>query len=334
MSMSKFIVRRMVEIVFTLLIIATLIFFLFRLAGGPTDVESPERMYYTILNPRMTPELKALLRQRFGLEKPLWEQYIIYIRNVIKGDFGVSFYWQADVWDLLRARLLPTVLLFMLGNLLAFSVGVNLGRIIAWKRGGKLEYGLTVGGLFFYTMPIFWLGLLCMWIFSARFDLFPLGGMKSPEIWSAAVEPGLLIKVMDVAHHLFLPLTVFTVWVFTGNMLLMKNSMLGTIREDYITTARAKGLPEKKIRDHHAARNAMLPVVTAFALNMAFSLNGNVLTETVFTWPGVGSALVEATLNYDYPMAQGAFFLLAGVVLISVLLADILYAYLDPRITY
>jgi peptide/nickel transport system permease protein len=129
-------------------------------------------------------------------------------------------------------------------------------------------------------------------------------------------------------------LSVFTVWIFTGSMLLMKNSMLETLREDYIVTARAKGLPENKIRDHHAARNAMLPVVTALALSMAFSFNGGVLTETTFSWPGLGSALVEASLNYDYPLAQGAFIMLAGVVLLAVLVADILYAYLDPRISY
>ncbi len=335
MTMTKFVIRRIIEIVVTLFIIATMIFFLFRIApGGPSAADAESRMYYTVLNPRMTPELKAVLRERFGLDKPLWVQYVLYIKNMLRGEFGVSFYWELDVWDMLKARLLPTVLLFMSGNVLAFSVGVNLGRVIAWRRGGKLEYSSTVAGLFFYTMPIFWLGLLAIWVFSYNLDLFPIGGMKTPEIWSAAQEVGMLTKVADVAHHLFLPLTVLTVWIFTANMLLMKNSMLETLKEDYITTARAKGLPEHKIRDHHAARSALLPVVTAFALNMAFSFNGNVLTEQVFSWPGLGSALVEASSNYDLPLAQGAFMVMAAVVLVTVLLTDVLYAYLDPRITY
>jgi peptide/nickel transport system permease protein len=158
--------------------------------------------------------------------------------------------------------------------------------------------------------------------------------MKTPEIWGAATEAAWWVKVADVAYHLFLPLLVLTIWIFTTSMLLMKNSMLETVQEDYITTARAKGLPEKVIRDHHAARNAMLPVVTSLSLAMAFSFNGGVLTETVFSWPGLGSTLVRASLSHDYPLAQGAFILLAGVVLIAVLLADILYAYLDPRIKY
>ena len=286
MSMFKFLVRRGIEILITLFIITTLIFILFRLM--PSDPAS------MVVSPRMTPELKAILRTRFGLDKPLWYQYYIYIRNVLHGDFGTSFYWQFNVFDILKARFIPTVLLFTLGYLLAYALGINLGRIIAWRRGGKLEYGSTVLGLFFYTMPIFWLGLLAIWIFSYRLDLFPVGGMKSPEIWSAQVDVGFVTKFVDVVYHLFLPLTVFTVWVFTGSMLLMKNSMLETLREDYIVTARAKGLPEKKIRDHHAARNAMLPVVTALSLAMAFSFNGGVLTETTFSWPGLGSTLVEA----------------------------------------
>ena len=297
-------------------------------------MDSPDRMYYSVLSPRMTPELKALIRERFGLDKPLWEQYIMYMRNVLRADFGVSFYWGMDVWDLLKVRLLPTLLLFSLGNILAFAVGINLGRVIAWKRGTKLEYGFTVGGLFFYTMPIFWLGLLSIWIFSWRLDLFPVGGMKTPELWTSSMQLTFLVKVVDVLHHLFLPLTVLTVWIFTGNMLLMKNSMLGTLGEDYITTAQAKGVPEHRVRDHHAARNAMLPVVTALALNMAFSLNGNVVTEAIFSWPGLGSVLVEAVNNNDYPLAQGAFLVLSGVVLVAVLVADILYVHLDPRIRY
>ncbi len=318
----------------TLFIIASLIFIIFRiLPGGPYAVDTADRTAFTILSPRMTPELKAILRERFGLDKPLWQQYIIYLKNLLKGDFGVSFYWGGDVFDVLKARLPSTILLFTLGNLLAFSVGMNLGRIIAWKRGGKLEYGSTVLGLFFYSMPIFWLGLLAIWIFSFKFDLFPLGGMRAPEIWSAP-QVNIFIEIVDIIHHLFLPLTVLTIWIFVGHMLLMKNSMLSTLGEDYITTARAKGLPEKKIRDQHAARNAMLPVVTALALNMAFSLNGNVLTESVFSWPGLGSTLVEAVSTNDYPLAQGAFIIMAAVLLAAVFLADVLYVYLDPRITY
>ncbi|MBU7018002.1 MAG: ABC transporter permease [Theionarchaea archaeon] len=323
--MATFVVKRSGEIVITLFIIATLIFVLFRLMPGDPS--------WAVISPIATAETRAALEERFRVNDPLLQQYLAYMSNLLRGDFGVSFYWEGDVFDILRPRLFPTVLLFTLGTMLAYSVGINLGRIIAWKRGSSLEYGSTVVGLFFYTMPIFWLGLLAIWVFSFKFDLFPLGGMKTPELWSMG-EIGVITRVLDVLYHLFLPLTIFTVWVFTGSMLLMKNSMLETVKEDYITTAKAKGLPEKKIRDHHAARNALLPVVTALSLAIAFSFNGGVLTETTFSWPGLGSILVEATLNQDYPLAQGAFILLAAVVLIAVLVADLLYAYLDPGITY
>jgi peptide/nickel transport system permease protein len=325
MSLTRFIAKRIAEIMVTLFIIATLIFILFRLMPGDPLA--------ALINPRWTAEMKELMRIRFGLDGPLWQQYLYYMKNLLSGDFGISFYWQGNVIDILKPRIIPTILLFTLGTLLAYAIGVNLGRIIAWRRGGKFEYGSTIAGLFFFTMPIFWLGLLAIWVFSWKLDLFPIGGMKSPEIWSATGTT-LGMKIIDVAYHLFLPLSVFTLWVFTASMLLMKNSMLETLKEDYIVTARAKGLPEKKIRDSHAARNAMLPVVTALSLAMAFSFNGGVLTETTFSWPGLGSLLVDASLSYDYPLAQGAFILLAGVVLVAVLCADILYAYLDPRITY
>ncbi|MBU7029324.1 MAG: ABC transporter permease [Theionarchaea archaeon] len=326
MSLLKFAARRSAEIVITLFVIATLVFVLFRMMPGDPSL--------AVISPYATPELREILRQRYGVDGPLWDQYVIFIKGLLRGDFGVSFYWEGDVFDILKERLLPTALLFTLGTLTAYSLGVTLGRIIAWKRGGKLEYGSTVAGLFFYTMPIFWLGLLAIWIFSYRLDLFPIGGMKTPEIWGAVQGASLITRVIDVAYHLFLPLTVLTIWMFAGSMLLMKNSMLETLKEDYITTARAKGLLEKKIRDRHAARNALLPVVTALSLAMAFSFNGGVLTETTFSWPGLGRTLVQASLNYDYPLAQGAFIMLAGVVLVAVFMADILYAYLDPRITY
>jgi len=325
MSLTRFIAKRIAEIVVALFIIATLIFILFRLMPGDPLA--------ALINPRWTAEMKELMRIRFGLDGPLWQQYLYYMKNLLSGDFGISFYWQGNVIDILKPRIMPTILLFTLGTLLAYAIGVNLGRIIAWRRGGKFEYGSTIAGLFFFTMPIFWLGLLAIWVFSWKLDLFPIGGMKSAEIWGATGTT-LGMKIIDVAYHLFLPLSVFTLWVFTASMLLMKNSMLETVKEDYIVTARAKGLPEKEIRDHHAARNAMLPVVTALSLAMAFSFNGGVLTEKTFSWPGLGSLLVDASLSYDYPLAQGAFILLAGVVLIAVLCADILYAYLDPRITY
>jgi peptide/nickel transport system permease protein len=325
MNIGEFIIRRIYQIIITLFIIMTLLFILFRVMPG-----DPVAM---ILDPKMPPEAKALIRQQFGLDKPLWVQYVYYLKNVLTLNFGHSFYYPEPVFDIVMEKLPNTILLFTTAVLLSYLIGLPLGKYIAWRRGSRLEIGITVFGLFFYTIFIPWFGLIMIWIFAYKLGWFPLAGMLTPEIW-ADKSIGLLPKILDILYHLALPVFVLTLLFFAGSMLLMRNSMLETLREDYIITARAKGLDEKTIRDKHAARNAMLPVVTALTLSLAFSMNGGVLTEKVFSWPGLGRLLIEAVLSHDYPLAQASFLLLAIVVLIANLIADVLYAYLDPRIRY
>lgn len=325
MSMQKYIIKRVIQIAITLMIILTIMFVLFRMMpGDPTTF---------MLDPRMTPEHKAIIRAQFGLDKPVWQQYFLYLRNILTGEFGRSFYYARPVYDLVKEKLPATMLLWTSAYIISYSLGITMGKIIAWRRGGKLEFGSTIFGLFFYCMPIFWVGLIFLWIFAYQFDLFPLGGLKGPDVWS---DPSatFLLKGFDVLRHLTLPLSVLTLAFFAGSMLVMRTSMLETLREDYVMTARAKGLSEKAIRDRHAARNAMLPVVTSFAIAVAASVGGGVLTETTFSYPGLGKMIVEATLQYDYPLAQAAFLFIAVLVLVANLIADILYAYLDPRIVY
>jgi peptide/nickel transport system permease protein len=172
-----------------------------------------------------------------------------------------------------------------------------------------------------------------IWVFAYKMGWFPITGMISEEIWLDP-EAGLLAKSLDVLYHMVLPLATLFLIHFGSYLLIMRTSMLDTLREDYILTARAKGLPEKMIRNHHAAPNAALPVVTSVGLSLAFSINGGALTETVFTWPGIGRELVFSVSHNDYPLAQASFLLIAIVVLVSNLVVDILYAYLDPRIRY
>ncbi|MDI6735482.1 MAG: ABC transporter permease [bacterium] len=323
--MGKFIIKRLGQIIVTLFIIMTLLFILFRVMPG-----DPAAM---ILDPKMPPEAKALIRQQFGLDKPLIVQYGYYLKNVFTLNFGHSFYYPEPVFDLVMEKLPNTILLFTTAVFLSYLIGLPLGKYIAWRRGSRMEIGITVFGLFFYTIFIPWFGLIMIWIFSYKFGWFPLAGMLTPEVW-ADKTIGILPRIVDVSYHLCLPLGVLTLLFFAGSMLLMRNSMLETLREDYITTARAKGLDEKTVRDRHAARNAMLPVVTALTLSLAFSINGGVLTEKVFSWPGIGKLLIEAVLSHDYPLAQTAFLFLSIVVLLANLIADVLYAYLDPRIRY
>lgn len=325
MSMQKYIAKRIMQIVITLIIIMTIMFILFRMMpGDPTSF---------MLDTRMTPEHKAIIRAQFGLDKPIWYQYLLYLKNFFRGNFGRSFYYARPVYDMVMQKLPATLLLWTGSYIISYSLGITLGKIIAWRRGGKLEFSSTLFGLFFYCMPIFWVGLIALWIFAYKFGLFPLGGLKGPEVWSDPAST-MVDKALDVIWHITLPLSVLTLAFFAGSMLVMRTSMLETLREDYIMTARAKGLPEKTIRDRHAARNAMLPVVTTFAIAVAGSVGGGVLTETTFSYPGLGKLIVDATLTFDYPLAQASFLFIALLVLVANLVADILYAYLDPRIVY
>ena len=324
MSLTKYIARRSVEIVITLFIIASLTFVLFRLM--PSDPAG------LILDPLRTPEEVQRQRALWGLDKSYAEQYFIFIRNMLRGDFGTSFFSNKDVYDIIKEKLPPTILLFTTMTLLSFSIGMHLGRILAWKRGTKLEYGSTVAGVLLYSMPVFWIGILALWIFSYHTDLFPLGGMKSPEVWDYTAQSGLFMKALDIGHHLFLPLTVGVVLYFPEVMLMMKNVMLETLGEDYVITARAKGLPEQKVRDH-AASNVMLPMVTGFTIALVGSFTGSMIIESIFSWPGLGAEFLNAAVNYDYPVVQGTFVIMGALLLIAILLADILCAYVDPRVT-
>jgi peptide/nickel transport system permease protein len=286
-----------------------------------------------MIDPHSTPEKKEKQRELWGLDQSLTEQYHIFITNVLHGEFGTSFRSGETVYDIIKEKLPYTILLFSSMNILAFSIGMYVGKIISWRRGGTLEYSSTVLGMFFYSMPGFWICLLMIYVFSFRLDLFPLGGTKSAELWVFS-NPSMFIKILDVLYHLFLPLTVGTLISFPGVMLMMKNVMLETLNEDYITTARAKGLSEKKIRDHHAARNVMLPMVTAFTLSLVGSLGGSMIIEKIFSWPGLGAEFLSASMNYDYPIAQGAFIIMGAILLIAILITEIFYAWLDPRIRY
>jgi peptide/nickel transport system permease protein len=225
-----------------------------------------------------------------------------------------------------------TILLFTTSTLLAAFVGVLLGKISAWKQGTGLDNFLSISALVCHTLFIPWFALLILWALAYKVGWFPLGGIISPELWIQ--DTSIIVKVMDVVHHMFLPLLTLFIIHLGSYLLLMRSSMLSVLREDYIITARAKGLSDKIIRNKHAAKNAALPVITSVGLSLAFSINGGALTEQIFTWPGIGRELIFAVSNNDYPLAQACFLLITAVVLIANLIVDLLYAYLDPRISY
>jgi len=299
MELWKYIGRRLIQIAIIFFVIITVLFLLFRLAPG----DPVSRM----VDPDMTPEDAEYLISQLGLDKPLGMQYLYYLKNFFTGNFGESFHYGQPVIEIIWARLPNTILLFTTAIILSALVGVFLGKIASWHKGETTDTLMTIGALVTHTVFLPWLGLILIWVFAYK---------------------------MDVLHHMILPLTTLFLVHFGSYLLIMRSSMLETLKEDYILTARAKGLPEKVIRNHHAAPNASLPVVTSVGLSLAFSINGGALTETIFTWPGIGRELVMSVSQNDYPLAQACFLLIAIVVLISNLVVDTLYAYLDPRIRY
>ena len=325
MELWKYIGRRLIQIAIIFFMIITVLFLLFRLAPG----DPVSRM----VDPDMTPEDAEHLISQLGLDKPLGMQYLYYLKNFFTGNFGESFHYGQPVIDIIGARLPNTILLFTTAIILAALVGVFLGKIASWHKGETTDTLMTIGALVTHTVFLPWLGLILIWVFAYKMDWFPITGMLSEEVWLDP-DAGFFTKLLDVLHHMVLPLTTLFLVHFGSYLLIMRSSMLETLKEDYILTARAKGLPEKVIRNHHAAPNAALPVVTSVGLSLAFSINGGALTETVFTWPGIGRELVMSVSQNDYPLAQACFLLIAIVVLVSNLVVDTLYAYLDPRIRY
>jgi peptide/nickel transport system permease protein len=215
--------------------------------------------------------------------------------------------------------------------IISYILGIFLGAILAWRRGTKMELSAIVVSLFFYSMPVFWFGLVLLWFFAFTLKVLPLQGIGGFDPTSGTAYAGFAL-VQDILWHMTLPLANLVILGLAGHVLLMRNSMLEVMGEDYILTAKAKGLSERKVMYRHAARNALLPVVTALAISIGGVISGGVLTETIFSWPGMGYFLVTSTLQQDYPSVQAAFFILAVLTILANTVADVLYAWLDPRV--
>ncbi|WP_321493002.1 ABC transporter permease [uncultured Desulfobacter sp.] len=319
------IIGKIFEIAFIFFIILTVLFFLFRLSPGDPISR--------IVDPSLTAEDMTRMISQLGLDRSLWDQYILYLKHFFTGDFGVSFHYGLPVGKIIKERLGWTLLLFTSSTILAAFAGIYLGKIAAWKKGSFLDNMMSLSALVCYTLFIPWFALLMLWLFGFKLAICPLGGVLTPTLWAGA--SGLnMPRFFDLIQHMMLPLMTLFIINLGSYLLLMRSSMLTVLKEDYIITARAKGLSEKVIRDKHAAKNAALPVITSVGLSLAFSINGGALTEQIFSWPGIGRELIFAVSNNDYPLAQACFLLIALVVLVANMIVDLLYVWLDPRITY
>ncbi len=324
----------------TVLFVVILNFFLFRIMGDPTKI---------FKDPRLSPAIIENIRIRFGLDKPVINcfeslrpfkfkpelcavspfntQFSAYVTNLAKGNFGVSFHSQKPVSELLRQRLWNTLLLIGAGQILAIILGMLLGIIAAWKVRTIIDYSSLLVALTAWSVPTFWLGMVLLFWGSTQFGL-PLGGMNTI---GASYDSG-WEQFKDMVRHMLLPTITFTLVWLGEYMIIMRSSLLETLSQDYVLTAKAKGLSTFQILKDHALQNAMLPMVTIIALNLGFTVAGAIQIETVFSWPGLGLTIFEAVERRDYPVLQGAFFMLAVCVILANFLADMLYSTLDPRI--
>lgn len=321
-TMQEYIIRRILFTLLTLFGVATILFFIFRIMPGDPTAQ--------VISPALDEVAQANLKQAYGLDKPLSVQYILYLKNLVVLEWGRSFTSSRKVFDILAYRFWNTIFLMGASMCFVLVIGTGLGMVMAWRREGPLDMGGTVAALVFQSAPPFVTGLLLLMVLSYRLDLFPTGGMYTPGV---AMGKGFAIFLSrDFLHHLVLPTITVSLYYLATPMLIMRDSMLEVMGSDFIELAKAKGLAPHVVMIKHAARNALLTVVTVSSLMIGFAIGGQVLVESVFSWPGMGQLMVEAASSHDYPVAQGTFLVLAALVIFLNLVSDISYCYLDPRI--
>jgi len=320
---SRYLARRVFQALITIAFILVLNFFLFRLMPG-----SPERVLTR--NPNISAETKQQLKAKWGLDKPLFpDQFIAYIESTAQGDLGLSFKYRGEpVTEVLGDRIWPTIILFGLGELIAVVVGLGLGAYAGWKRGGSVDYMGNGLSLVLYSTPYFVIGMFLLVIFATALGWFPTNGMLTV----GATYDSFWERLQDFGSHLFLPLVTVSIGLIGLYSILMRSSIIETLAEDYVQTARAKGLKDSRVLRDHALPNALLPAVTIVALQLGYVIAGAITAEIVFNWPGLGTLTVDALAARDYPVLQGIFLLLAISVVLANLAADILYGRLDPRV--
>jgi peptide/nickel transport system permease protein len=324
--MLGYLIRRILGAIPLLWGILTIIFFVVHLAPG-----DPTARFF---NPNVSPEVIAQMRANLGLDQPLHIQYFKWLWAFVRGDFGYSFGQMRPINDILPEVLWNTIQLTLVSLVVIFAVGMLIGIVQAVRQYSIADNVLTFLALFFYSMPSFWFALMLILLFSLKANQlgwplqFPASGITS--VGYEFLSP--LEKVGDRIMHLVLPATALGIGSAAGVARYMRGSMLEVIHQDFIRTARAKGLSERTVVFKHALRNALIPIITLLGLYLPFLLSGAVLVETIFGWPGMGRAIVDAILQRDYPMVMATSFVIAAIVVAGNLLSDILYAVVDPRI--
>jgi peptide/nickel transport system permease protein len=327
MGLGSYIIRRIMIMIPMFFLSTIVIFSLIYLAPG-----DPIEIMFTESGRPPPREIVEELREQFGLDRPIYIQYILWLKRLFTGDFGVSY---SGTWvgfkiiDLMRARMGNTLILSITAQILSIIVAVIFGVIAAIKQYRLFDNVTSLTAIFGYSMPSFWLALLLLFTFGLRLNLFPLHGTHSVGEDLTGIA-GLLDYMWHMALPLVTMMTGTTAWLFR----MVRSSMLETLNQDYITTARVKGLKERVVIYKHALRNALMPVVTVIGLNAGFILGGAVITETIFAWPGMGRLTLTFALQRDYPGLMAISMIIIIMVYVATLITDIAYSLIDPRIKY
>lgn len=321
----NYLAKRLVVSVFIMWALMTLLFLL--LKAMPGDIST------LLLNPNLDQESIKRLQERYGLGDPLWKQYLKWLFNYATFNYGYSMQSPEPVVDVVLTRLPRTLVLFGTAFLLNYTVGVIAGIHFGWNRGSVTDRSGFLTGLTLYSVPFFWIGWLLLFVFSYNqfgWSWFPNTHMTT-SFQSVFTAPGL---ALDVLWHLVLPAGSLLLVGWGGAMLVMRTSMQEVVDAPYIETARAKGLPPEVVKYKHAARNALIPVATQAIVGIAFVIDGSVIVEVVFSWPGIGELLLSAILSRNFSVALASFFWLGGLIVIMRFVTDVMYTYLDPRIKF
>jgi peptide/nickel transport system permease protein len=316
---GKYLLRKVLHALATLVFVLAFNFLLFRAVGDPVKLLTRSSVH-------LDPQEQAQLREEFGIDDPLPQQFVNYLGDTLRGEFGYSFISGRPVTDSIAERMWPTLLLVGTATVLSTVFGILIGIKGAWRRGSAFDTGSLFGSLTLYSMPEGWLGMILLITFAGTLGWFPAGGIESTDQLTGFAH------VLDVAKHLVLPCLTLTLGYLGEFAIIMRSSLLEVMGEDFVQTARAKGVRDRDVRRRHAVPNALLPTFTLAFYSVGFILGGAVIVEQVFSWPGLGQLTYAAIRGSDYPVIQAVFLLSSAAVILFNLLADILYGYLDPRV--
>ncbi len=332
MSLRSYLIKRLIYTIVLVFFVIVLNWLIFQALPGLQS-----GLYNLIANPRrVNDDAYNRLVHLYGLDQPYWVRFLDYVRNMLTFQFGFSYESGQDITTELitSGRLVNTLVLIGASTIVAIVIGILLGILSAHKRGSAIDSISVVSSLTTYSLPTFWMGILLILVFAINLHWFPPGNVVPFEWGLPGQIPSIPVQILLRLQHLFLPALTLTLFSYGGFLLLTRATMLEALSEDYITTARAKGLSQRTILMRHAFKNASLPIITASALAFGGILGGAIITENIFNWAGLGRWLFNAVIANDFPVMQAMFYIIALCVILANFVSDIIYGMVDPRIRY